>query len=95
MIVLREKTTRLKTLGVVLAFAGGALVALDASSRGQAGQAWGDVVCTVSAFTYGVYTVALQKLVPNDDVCRCVGACAGGKGGMRYAKRESPGSTIG
>ena len=71
MIVLREKTTRLKTLGVVLAFAGGALVALDASTSGQAGQAWGDVVCTVSAFTYGVYTVALQKLVPNDDVCRC------------------------
>jgi len=65
--VLGERFHWLKLAGVAACVLGNALTTVhDTDKNGPAETAWGDIVCTFSAFMYGVYTVNIRRLIPDE-----------------------------
>eukprot|EP00939_MAST-03C_sp_MAST-3C-sp1_P004629 g4629.t1 len=55
-------------LGVVLSIAGAIFVAIaDNTQRRTDEKIWGDLVCLLSAFLYGTYTVAIRRYLPEEE----------------------------
>jgi len=68
--VLRERFTLRKLLGVGLCILGTALVTVrdsDSEAGGSRDTGVGDLLCLASALFYGVYTVSIRKLLPDDN----------------------------
>ncbi len=62
-IILKEKITFLKTLGILLGFAGAFLLFTDGGKKFEGANFWGDIFIFINALSYGIYLVLVKPLM--------------------------------
>ncbi len=62
-IILKEKITLLKTIGILLGFTGAFLLFTDGGTKFEGANFWGDICIFINALSYGIYLVIVKPLM--------------------------------